>query len=37
MIALITVAALAVWGVIATIVSVTRDGYRRIPNAPIAR
>ena len=28
---LISAAALAAWGVIATIVSVSRDGYRRIP------
>ncbi len=37
MIVLISVAALAAWGLIAAIVSVNRDGYRRIPTAPIAR
>jgi hypothetical protein len=36
-IVLISAAALAAWGVIATIVSVSRDGYRRIPTAHIAR
>ena len=37
MIVLISVVALAAWGVIATVVSVTRDGYRAVPTAPIAR
>ena len=37
MIVLISAVALAAWGVIATIVSMSRDGYRRIPAAQIAR
>jgi len=37
MIVLISAVALAAWGVLATIVSVSRDGYRRIPTARIAR
>jgi hypothetical protein len=37
MIVMILAVALAAWGVIATIVSVSRDGHRRIPTAHIAR
>jgi hypothetical protein len=37
MIVLICLIALAAWGVIATLVSVARDGYRSIPSAQIAR
>jgi hypothetical protein len=37
MIILLSLAALVAWGVMATVVAVTTDGYRRIPTAPIAR
>jgi hypothetical protein len=37
MIVLISVVALAACSVIATIVGVARDGYRRIPTASVAR
>lgn len=37
MIVLISVVALAAWGVIATIVGIARDGHRRVPIASIAR
>ena len=37
MIVLIIMTALVAWGTIATIVTVTRDGYHRIPSASIAR
>jgi hypothetical protein len=36
-IALVSLAALALWGSLATVVVVSRDGYRRIPAAEIAR
>lgn len=35
--ALVAVAALALWGVTATVVVVARDGYRREPSAAILR
>lgn len=35
--ALVAVAALALWGIVATVVTVARDGYRRVPTAHIAR
>lgn len=35
--ALIALAALALWASLSTIVVVARDGYRRVPNAPILR
>lgn len=34
MILIILIAAIALWGVIATIVDVHRDGYRRTPTDP---
>ncbi|WP_269456868.1 hypothetical protein [Aeromicrobium choanae] len=37
MILCILLVALAVWGSVATVRTVRRDGLRRIPNAPIAR
>ena len=37
MIALLSLVALVVWASLATIVVVARDGYRRLPTAPIAR
>jgi hypothetical protein len=36
-IALLSLAAIALWGSLATIVVVARDGYRRVPTAHIAR
>ena len=33
----ILLVALAVWGSVATVLTVRRDGLRRIPNAPLAR
>lgn len=36
-ITLVSLAALALWGSLATVVVVARDGYRRIPTAEIAR
>ena len=37
MIELLSVAALALWASVATLVVVARDGYRQVPNAPIKR
>jgi len=37
MIELISVVALTLWASVATLVVVARDGYRRVPTAPIAR
>jgi hypothetical protein len=34
---LISLAALALWASVSTVVVVARDGYRRVPTAPIAR
>jgi hypothetical protein len=36
-IALISLAAIALWGAVATIVVVARDGYRQVPTAFILR
>lgn len=35
--AFLALAALALWASVATVVVVARDGYRRVPNAPILR
>lgn len=37
MIALLSLAALALWAALATVEVTSRDGYRRIPDAPILR
>jgi hypothetical protein len=37
MITLLSLAAIVLWASAATIVVVARDGYRRVPTAPIAR
>ena len=35
--ALVSIAALALWASVSTMVVVARDGYRQVPNAPILR
>jgi hypothetical protein len=37
MIVLISLGVIAAWASIATLVVTSRDGYRRIPNAPVMR
>jgi hypothetical protein len=37
MIVLISLAVIAAWASVATFVVTSRDGYRRIPTAPISR
>ena len=37
MITLLSLAAIVLWASAATVVVVARDGYRRVPTAPIAR
>lgn len=34
---LLSLAALALWGAVATLVVAARDGYRRVPTAAISR